>query len=70
MRLEKGEGAPWRPSGLDSAFPLQDAQVQSLIRELRSPKPHGAAKKKKKKKEGEMAFLVTSQIPKRKLWDG
>ena len=28
------EGLPWHSSGSDSAFPLQGAQVQSLVREL------------------------------------
>ena len=36
-------------------LPLQGAQVQSLIEELRSCKPRGAAKKtKKKRKEKEI----------------
>ena len=32
------------------AFTMQRAQVQSLVRELRSHKPHDMAKKKKKDK--------------------
>ena len=31
--------------GWDSKFPLHGTQVQSLVRELRSCKPRGAAKK-------------------------
>ena len=37
---------------LDFMLPLQSAQVQSLVRELRVHKPHGVAKKKKKKSKG------------------
>ena len=35
------QGFPWWSSGWDS---LQAAQVQSLVRELRSHTPHGVAK--------------------------
>ena len=38
-------GIPWRSSGWDSAFSLPRAWVQSLVGELRSHKPRGAAKK-------------------------
>ena len=37
--------------GLDSALPLQGAQVRSLVGELRSHMPHGKAKKKKEEKK-------------------
>ena len=35
-------GIPWQSSGQDSALPLQEAQVQSLVMELRSCNLHGA----------------------------
>ena len=41
-------GLPWQSSGEDSVLPTQGVQVQSLVQELRSHRPHGAAKKKKK----------------------
>ena len=40
-------GIPWRLVVRTLAFPLQRTQVQSLVRELRSCKPWGMAKKKK-----------------------
>ena len=36
---------PWQSSGLDSAFPLQGVQVQSLVGGLRSQKLSSAANK-------------------------
>ena len=36
---------PWQSSDLDSAFPLQGVQVQSLVGGLRSQKLNSAAKK-------------------------
>uniref|UniRef100_A0A8C0DVP5 Uncharacterized protein n=1 Tax=Balaenoptera musculus TaxID=9771 RepID=A0A8C0DVP5_BALMU len=39
------QGIPWRSSGWDSALSLPRAWIQSLVRELRSCKPHGVAKK-------------------------
>ena len=57
---------PWWSSGLDSLIPMQAAQAQSLVRELRSYILHFMAKKikfetesnslkkKKKKKKFEM----------------
>ena len=39
-------GFPWRSSGQDPALPLQGAQIQSLVGELRSRKPRSTAKKK------------------------
>ena len=42
-------GSTWRSSGKDSHFPCWDPQVQSLVRELRSHKTRGVAKKEKKK---------------------
>ena len=47
LSQEEGSGLPWWSSGLDSALPLQEAQVRSLVRELRSHMPRGTAKKKK-----------------------
>ena len=38
-------GLPWRSSGSDFVLPLQGTQVQSLVREVRSCMPCGAAKK-------------------------
>ena len=35
----------WQSSSYDSMFPVQGAQVQSLVRELRTHKPHHGAKK-------------------------
>ena len=44
--LKKGHlGLAWWSSGLDSALPMQEAQVQSLVGELRSHMPHSMAKK-------------------------
>ena len=40
-------GVPWLSSGWDSTILLPRARVQSLVRELRSRKPRGTAKKKK-----------------------
>ena len=39
-------GIPWRSSGWDSVLSLPGAWVRSLVRELRSCRPRGAAKKK------------------------
>ena len=51
-RKEKEEmRLPWQSHGSDSPHPLQRAQVQSLVRELRSPHPICQAAKKKKKQE-------------------
>ena len=41
------QGLPWQPSGWDSSLPLQGVQARSLVGELRSCKPCGAAKKNK-----------------------
>ena len=41
-------GLHWWSSGSDSAFPLQEAQVQALLGELRCHMPWGMAKKRKK----------------------
>ena len=46
-RKRKLWGIPWLSSGWDSVLPLQGAQVQSLVGELRSCKPCRAAIKKK-----------------------
>ena len=40
-------GLPWCPVVKTSVLPLQGAQVQSLVRELRSCMPHSRAKKRK-----------------------
>jgi len=45
---------PWWSNDLDSALSLPTAQVQSLVRELRSCKPSRVARKKKKKWEEEI----------------
>ena len=39
--LKQMEGLPWWSSGKDPALPLQGAQVQSLVWELRSHMPWG-----------------------------
>ena len=44
-------GIPWWSSGYNSVLSLPRAWVQSLVRELKSHKPRGAAKKRKKKKK-------------------
>lgn len=44
-------GIPWPSGGWDSELPLQGARVPSLIRELRSRKPGGAAKIKNHNKK-------------------
>ena len=43
------KGIPWQSSGQDSKLPLQGAHNQSLVKGLRSQKPHSMAKKKKEK---------------------
>ena len=48
---------------LDFMLPLQSAQVQSLVGELRVHKPHGVAKKKKKKIK---RYFVNAQLRDRK----
>ena len=51
LKKKKSPGLPWWSSGEDSALPvlpLEGLRVRSLIGELRSRGPHGAAKKKKK----------------------
>ena len=45
-KLGKFSGIPWWSSGSDSKLPLLRAQLQSLVGELKSHKPRGAAKKK------------------------
>ena len=45
---------------MDSVHPVQEAQVRSLVRELRFCKLHGVAKKKEKKVAGEAG----------RSWDG
>ena len=47
---------------LDFMLPLQSAQVQSLVGELRVHKPHGMAKKKKKNQK----YFVNAQLRDRK----
>ena len=50
-------GFLWQTSGYDSTLPLQGAQVQYLVRELRFHMPHSPAKKSKS--EG---FLIRQMI--------
>ena len=45
-----GMGVRWQSSGKDSELSLPRTWVQSLVRELRSRKLCGVAKKKKEKK--------------------
>ena len=45
------EGNPWQSTSYGSALPLQGAQVQSLVGELKSHMPQSAPPKKKKKKK-------------------
>ena len=52
-------GLPWWSSGYDSELPLQRAQVQSWVGQLRLLRLHSAAKKKK-------IFFSKSRIPVRK----
>ena len=40
-----GQGLPWWSRSQESEFPMQGARVQSLVRELRSYKPHGTVNK-------------------------
>ena len=47
-RKKRAEGIPWQSSGEDSVLPLLEAQVQSLVGELRLHKPCVKAKKEKK----------------------
>ena len=54
---------PWRSSGLDSARPLQRAWVPSLVRELRSLMPHGAAKKKKQHGDEQFTIVQLKAVP-------
>ena len=42
------QGIPWQSTGQDSLLSLPWAQVQFLVKELRSHKPYRVAKKKKK----------------------
>ena len=39
------KGLPWQSNGEDSMLPLQGAQVQTLVRDLRSPMLHDRKKK-------------------------
>ena len=47
MLVNSKKGVSWQSSGQDSMLSLLRAQVQSLIRELGSCKPHGTAKKRR-----------------------
>ena len=53
IRKQKDSGIPWQSSGLNSAFPMQEAQVLFLAGKLRSRTLHNKAKKKKKERERE-----------------
>ena len=48
---------PWQSSGYDSAISMQGAQVQSLVRELRSHRLQGTVKKLKRKLKKELSAL-------------
>ena len=50
-------GLPWWSSGKDSTLPLQGAWVQSLVGELRSRKPCGAAKNKQTNRQNQKCLL-------------
>lgn len=70
-------GLPWQSGTYDSMLPMKRTQVQSLVGEQRSQKPHGAASLKKKKKgslwclgsmtrsrtSGQGLFLTWSCVP-------
>ena len=55
-------GSLWWPSGSDCTLSLLRAQVQSLVRELKSPKPWGR-KTKRKQREGHCfgPFIILPQ---------
>ena len=38
--LKSEQGLPWQSSGLDAMLPLQEAQIPSLVGELRSLTAH------------------------------
>ena len=48
---------PWQSGGYDSAISTQGAQVQSLVRELRSHRLQGTVKKLKRKLKKELSAL-------------
>ena len=48
--------------------PVQEAQVRSLVRELRSRKLHGLAKKKEKKVAGEVGWSWDGGWRREKTW--
>ena len=54
-------GIHWQSSGQDSALPLQEAQVRSLVGEVRSHMPCSVAKKKKKERERERETHLRTQ---------
>ena len=54
-----GLGLPWS-SVWDCMLPMQEAQVQSLVGELRSHTPRCVAKKKKRTKERKSKFIFNS----------
>ena len=47
---------------LDSALPLWRMQVQSLVRELRSHKPHGAPPKKEEENRGDCHIVGVGNV--------
>ena len=57
------EGLPWWSNGYDSVLPLQGARVLSLVRELRSHMPCGAAELKKKKNYMKIVGYVIIILP-------
>ena len=55
------KGLPWRSSGQDSTFSLQGAQVQFLVKELRSYESLSAATHTKETAKKHHAFSATLQ---------
>ena len=49
--LTNEQGLPWCSNGSNSKLPIQGAQFQSLVGELRSHMPHGVAKNKQTNKK-------------------
>lgn len=55
------EGIPWRSSDEGSALSLPRARVPSLVRELRSCKPHSMDQKQKKDTKNKVKRYSTAQ---------
>ena len=60
MRIRNRTGISLAVKWLRMHTSMHGAWVQSLVRELRSYKSHGMAKRKKKKKESGHSFMVVS----------